>query len=190
MSEDGEKAVEAASAPEVSAAEAELGGEHHHLLVAYDRIRAKVLAAVERKGGKLGADAVKVLLLVPDIFLLLVRLTLDREVPAPTRALIGSVLAYFILPIDLFPEALVGGAGFLDDVVLATAVLAQAFGGDLEPYARRHWSGPEDLRVVLADVSAAAHRLLGGKTTGKLHRLLTRHGVEAKAEEPPQEPPG
>jgi uncharacterized membrane protein YkvA (DUF1232 family) len=153
----------------------------HHLLPAYDRLRRRALAAVERRGGRLGADAVRVLLLVPDIFLLLVRLVLDKEVPAATRALIGSVLAYFILPVDLLPEGLVGGAGFLDDMVLATAILAQVFGGELEPYARKHWSGPEDLRVVLRDVTASAHRLLSGKTRRRLQEILS----EVKRKKPP-----
>jgi len=161
-----------------AAAEAVEVPKREHLLAVYDRIRERVVRAVEKKGGKLGADAVRVLLLVPDIFLLLVRLALDRDVPASARALIASVLAYFILPVDLLPEAILGGAGFLDDVVLATAVLAQAFGGELEPYARKHWSGPEDLRVVIRDVSEAARRLIGGKAHGRLKKLLGKKGGE------------
>jgi uncharacterized membrane protein YkvA (DUF1232 family) len=179
--------TEPQAGPEVEAVvvldDLEVPAEHHHLLEAYDHIRQKVLAAVERKTGRLAGDAVKVLLLVPDIFLLLVRLTFDKEVPASTRALIGSVLAYFLLPFDLFPEALVGGAGYLDDVVLATAVLAQAFGGELEQHARKHWSGPEDLRVVLGDVSQAANHLLGGRTHSRLRRLLERR-AEKKEKDP------
>lgn len=154
--------------------------EREHLLTAYDRLRERVLSAVEKKGGKLGADAVKVLLLVPDIFLLLVRLVMDRDVPPRTRALIGSVLAYFLLPVDLLPEALLGGAGYLEDVVLATAVLAQAFGGELEAHARKHWSGPEDLRVVLGDVTSAAHRLLGPSFQPKLEKFLANQEKKKK----------
>ncbi len=153
-----------------------LPAPREHLLAFYDRLREKVLVAMEKKGGKLGADAVKVLLLVPDIFLLLVRLVLDKDVPRPARAMIGSVLAYFLLPIDLLPEALIGGAGLLDDLVLATAVLTQVFGGELEPYAKKHWSGPDDLRAVLRDVSEAAHRFVGPDFQKKIDRFLERHG--------------
>lgn len=175
-----ERFEEGAAAAEEVVRAAGATPERHHLLAGYDRIRRRVLAAVERRSGKLGSDAVRVLLLVPDIFLLLVRLVLDREVPAASRALIGSVLAYFLLPFDLLPEALLGGAGYLDDVVLATAVLAQAFSGELEPYARKHWSGPEDLRLVLQDVTDSAHRLMGSNLSGKLERLLARKGVAAE----------
>lgn len=154
------------------------------LLSFYDRLREKILHAIEKREGKRGAKttegAVRALLLVPDVFILLVRLALDKNVPGSTRALIGGALAYFILPVDLLPEAILGGAGFMDDLVLATAVLAQAFGGDLEPYARRHWSGSEDLRVVLKDITEAAQSLLGQNLYDRLRRLLGRRGVKVE----------
>ncbi|HXO20071.1 MAG TPA: DUF1232 domain-containing protein [Thermoanaerobaculia bacterium] len=148
------------------------------LLSFYDRLRRHVLDAVENRAGKLPGDAVKMLLLVPDVFMLLVRLTLDKDVPKPARAMIGGALAYFILPMDLLPEAILGPVGYLDDLVLAVAVLSQAFGGELEPYARKHWSGPEDLRVVMRDVTQAAQALLGANLYGRLKRLLHRRGVK------------
>ena len=147
------------------------------LLSFYDRLRERILHAVEKRGGKLSEGAVKALLLVPDVFILLVRLMLDKSVPGSTRAMIGGALAYFILPADLLPEMILGGAGFLDDLVLAAAVLSQAFGGDLEPYARRHWSGPEDLRVVLRDISQTAQSLLGQNLYDKLRKLMGRRGI-------------
>ena len=156
------------------------GGElpgSRRLLSFYDRLRERILQAVERRGGKLSEGALKALLLVPDVFILLVRLMLDKSVPGSTRAMIGGALAYFLLPADLLPEMILGGAGFLDDLVLATAVLSQAFGGELEPYARRHWSGPEDLRVVLRDISHTAQSLLGQNLYDKLRRLMGRRGI-------------
>jgi uncharacterized membrane protein YkvA (DUF1232 family) len=152
------------------------------LLSFYDRLREKILHAIEKRegkrGGKLTEGAVRALLLVPDVFILLARLALDKKVPGSTRAMIGGALAYFILPVDLLPEALLGGAGFLDDLVLATAVLSQAFGGDLEPYARKHWSGSEDLRVVIRDISETAQSLLGQNLYDRLRRLMSRRGIE------------
>jgi uncharacterized membrane protein YkvA (DUF1232 family) len=148
------------------------------LLSFYDRLRERILHTIERRGGKLGEGAVKALLVVPDVFILLTRLTLDKNVPGPTRALIGGALAYFVLPTDLLPEMILGGAGYMEDLVLAAAVLSQAFGGELEPYARRHWSGPEDLRVVLRDISQTAQSLLGTNLYERLRRLLGRRGID------------
>ena len=135
---------------------------------------------MEKRGGRLSEGAVRALLLVPDVFILLVRLTLDKDVPKPTRALIGGTLAYFVLPFDLFPEGLLGGVGYIDDIVLAVAVLAQSFGGELETYARKHWSGSEDLRVVVRDITETAHSLLGENLYERVKRLLRHRGIEVE----------
>lgn len=153
------------------------------LLSFYDRLRDRMLETAERKSSKLGKPAVEALLLVPDVFILLARLALDRRVPGEARALIGGALAYFLLPFDLFPEAMVGGVGYLDDLVLATAVLSQALGGELEPYARRYWNGDQELRQVLHDISKGASNLLGRDLYQRMKRLLAKRGVEI------QEPP-
>ena len=151
------------------------------LLSFYDTLREKILHAIEKREGKRGAKltegTVRALLLVPDVFILLARLALDKNVPGSTRALIGGALAYFILPIDLLPEAILGGAGYLDDLVLATAVLSQAFGGDLEPYARKHWSGSEDLRVVVRDITGTRQSLLG-ETLRPAPPAAVRRGID------------
>lgn len=147
------------------------------LLSFYDRLRDRILSAAEKRGGKMSEGALKALLLVPDVFILLTRLMLDKNVPGSTRAMIGGALAYFILPADLLPEMLLGGAGFMDDLVLAAAVLSQAFGGELEPYARCHWSGPEDLRVVLRDITETAQSLLGKNLYDRLKKLMGRRGI-------------
>ena len=147
------------------------------MLAFYDRLRGRIVSALEKRGGRVGRGAADALMVVPDVFMLLVRLALDPQVPAATRGLIGGALAYFVLPFDLLPEALVGGLGFMDDLVLAAAVLTQALGPDLEPRARRYWSGRHELREVLQDVVGAAQSLLGENLYGRLQRLLARRGV-------------
>lgn len=185
VDEEREAAAEAASEA-AFAGQAELPSSG--LLSFYDGLRPRLVKAVERRGGRLGATAVKALLLVPDVFILLVRILLDPEVPGSARALVGGALAYFVLPLDLMPEAVVGGAGYVEDLVLAVAVLAHTFTGDLEPFARKHWSGPEDLRVVIGDITSAAQGLLGANLYGRVQRVLARRGVEL--EEPADEEAG
>jgi uncharacterized membrane protein YkvA (DUF1232 family) len=147
------------------------------LFAFYDRLRARVASGVERRAGRLGRPAADALLLVPDVFMLLVRLAFDREVPGPTRSLIAGALAYFVLPFDLLPEGLLGGAGFVDDLVLATAVLAQVLSPELQARAARYWSGRQELRRTLQEVVGAAHSLLGANLFAKLQALLARRGI-------------
>ncbi len=147
------------------------------LLSFYDRLRRRVADTLETRAGRLGRLTADTLLLVPDVLILLARLSLDRSVPPESRRLILGALVYFVLPVDLLPEAVLGVGGFADDLVLACAVLAQTLGGDLEPYAERYWSGPQKLRTVLRDISAAGHKLLGERLYERLRRLLQRRGV-------------
>ncbi len=151
------------------------------LLSFYDRLRRRVQDFLEERGGSLGSTATDYLLLVPDVFILLARLSLDKQVPKEQRALIGSALAYFVIPIDILPEAFMGPVGYLDDLVLSAMVLSRAFGDQLEPYTDRHWSGSEKLRTVLADVAHTAESLVGKDVYGKLMTLLRKKGLDVEA---------
>ena len=117
-------------------------------------------------------------LLIPDVFVLLLRLALDRDVPKEQRALIGGALAYFVLPVDLLPEAFVGPAGYADDLVLAAAMLTQAFGRDLEPFAEKYWSGSGTLRRALSDALTAGQGLLNTDIYAKIKSMLAEKGVD------------
>ncbi len=158
------------------------------LLSFYDRLRGRIERRLESHG-KLGQQAAAALLLVPDVFIMLVRMALDEEVPKPSRALLASTLVYFILPIDLLPELVIGPVGFLDDLILALAVMSQAFGGELEPYAEKYWSGSQSVRTVVGDVLEAAHGLVGADVYERLKALLAKRGIELDEGSPPEPAP-
>lgn len=144
------------------------------LLVFYDRLRDRMGASLSRRVGDRASEA---LLAAPDLFILLVRMFFDRQVPQPTRALIGGALAYFVLPVDLLPEALLGFGGFLDDVVIAATVVSHILTEDMEEVVARHWSGSRRFQEVLADAARAADSLLSSRLQGRLARVLTRWGL-------------
>lgn len=150
------------------------------LLSFYDHLRDRMIDFVERRTGRLGESTAQALLLVPDIFILLARMALDKEVPKSTRTLLASTLAYFVLPIDLLPEVLVGPTGFLDDLILSLLVLSRAFGDELEPLAAKHWSGSRSVREVIRDVLGAAESLVGHDLYGRIGRLLARRGIQVE----------
>ncbi|MDX1643121.1 MAG: DUF1232 domain-containing protein [Thermoanaerobaculia bacterium] len=149
-------------------------GDRRELLGFYDRVRRRVLDHVERRGPRLGRRLAETLLLVPDVLLLLVRLLLDPEVPRQARAVVGGGLAYFLLPFDVVPEILVGAPGYVEDLLVATTVLACALGDDLERYAERHWSGPSDVRRALGDLGESASQLVGLDIEKRVERVVAR----------------
>lgn len=57
-----------------------------------------------------------------DVFDFYARLMIDERVRGNSRTLVGLVLAYFVLPDDVMPEAELGPYGLLDDLYLAAHV--------------------------------------------------------------------
>jgi hypothetical protein len=100
--------------------------------------------------------------------------------------MMAGALAYFLMPIDLLPEAFLGPGALTEDLIIAVAVLATAFGNELGPKAERYWNGSQKLRVVLGDVSTAAHALLGPSLYDRVKHLLGKWGIELEQAEPKQ----
>jgi uncharacterized membrane protein YkvA (DUF1232 family) len=141
----------------------------------YDRLRARVATPL---AGKVGEPIASTLLLAPDLFVLLVRLFTDRDLPGASRSLVGGALAYFLLPADLLPEMFLGVGGYLDDVVLAAALVSHVFSRDLRPFVDRHWSGRGNVHDALEDAVRAGEALLPSRLYDRLGRVLARWGVD------------
>jgi uncharacterized membrane protein YkvA (DUF1232 family) len=141
----------------------------------YDRLRSRI---AERLAGKVGTTLTDTLLLAPDLFILMVRLFMDTSLPGGSRSLVGGALGYFLLPADLLPELFLGPGGFVDDVVLAAAVLSHVFSRDLRPYVERHWSGPGSVHDALENAVRAGEALLPSRLYDRLASVLARRGVD------------
>ncbi len=125
----------------------------------YDRLRQSILNWAEGKG--LGSKYLEYVLLAPDLFLLLVRLMMDPRVETTLRNRLLAIAAYFISPLDLMPEALLGPIGYTDDIVITAIGILSMIKDVDEEVIREHWSGKGDILVVLRKVSAAGEFMLG-----------------------------
>jgi uncharacterized membrane protein YkvA (DUF1232 family) len=139
----------------------------------YDRVRRSIQEYIDRKGGVLGKTT-EFLLLVPDIFILLWRLTTDSRVIGKDKVLLGSAVVYFILPFDLIPEAIVGPIGYLDDLVLAVYVLNTILTHTDPDVLREHWTGSEDVLVTIQRVLTAADTLVETNILGRIKKMIKK----------------
>jgi uncharacterized membrane protein YkvA (DUF1232 family) len=137
----------------------------------YDRIRGTIQRYVDGKGKVLGKTA-EFLLLVPDVFILLWRLTTDSRVSGKDKILLGSAVAYYVMPFDLIPEAIVGPIGYLDDLVFGVYVLNKILGNVDASIVREHWSGSEDVLDSIQRVLNAAESLIGKDLAGKIKKMM------------------
>ena len=137
----------------------------------YDRLRGSIASYLERKGSAVG-KAGEFLLLVPDVFILLWRLTTDRRVQGKHKVLLVSGLAYYISPIDFMPEAILGPIGYLDDLVFGVYILNKVLADTDISIVREHWSGSEDILDSIQRVLGAADGLVGSKFVAKIKQMV------------------
>jgi uncharacterized membrane protein YkvA (DUF1232 family) len=125
----------------------------------YQKLRETMRSTLERLGP--GFKYADVLLVAPDLFHLLCRLAADRRVRPFQKAKLVATIAYFITPIGIVPEALVGPIGYIDDVALAAYVLNGMLNSDEAPLVREHWAGDKDVLNVVQGVLEVADSAIG-----------------------------
>ena len=77
-------------------------------------------------------------------------------------------------PLDVVPEALIGPAGYVDDVALAAFVLNSVLESAGPEVLREHWAGDGDVLEQIRRVVKVADRLVGSGAWEKIKRLLKR----------------
>jgi len=136
----------------------------------YLQLRDKVSAWFE-KNAEQKPEYANYILLVPDFFYLLVRLTLDGRIPAIDKAKFAGVIAYFFSPIDFLPEALLGPVGYLDDLVLACYVINLYINKQDEAgkeVVRELWPGDQDVLNTVQSVLQKADEWVGSGLLKKI----------------------
>jgi len=136
----------------------------------YDRLRERIHSFVARN--RFAEKIADFLLLVPDVFILLWRLTSDARVKGKDKVLLGTAIAYYIFPFDLVPEAIVGPIGYLDDLVFGVYVLSKLLVDTDSAILREHWSGREDVLLSIQKVLNAADSLLAGNVLDRLKKMV------------------
>jgi uncharacterized membrane protein YkvA (DUF1232 family) len=123
----------------------------------YLKIRKKITAFLEKNE----TPYADILLLAPDLFHLLVKLTLDERVPSKEKAKFIGVIAYFISPLDLLPEFLLGPIGYLDDIALTAYVLNNYINETDAQIVRELWAGDQDILTSIKNVLSVADKAIG-----------------------------
>ena len=104
--------------------------------------------------------------------MLLFRLLRDPRVSGTNKLLVGVGVAYFVLPIDIIPESIVGPMGYIDDLILGVFILNRILTDTDAAVVREHWSGDGDVLVMVRRVLDAADRLASPRVLAKIRRIL------------------
>ncbi|MGI6550721.1 MAG: YkvA family protein [Syntrophomonadales bacterium] len=126
----------------------------------YQQFRAKVQRWIDSQDAR-NSKWAEYLMYAPDLFHLLVRLSLDEDVPSFHKVKLVAVIGYFISPFDVLPEFVLGPLGLLDDIALAAWVL-NTMVNEVDPQlVRKYWAGKGDSLEVIQRILASADEMIG-----------------------------
>jgi len=135
----------------------------------YDRMRENIRKYLDDKGSVAGSTG-EYLLLAPDVFVLLWRLINDKRVNAKNKVMLGSGLAYYLFPLDIMPEGILGPIGYLDDLVFAVYLLNKLMTDTDVEILREHWSGRDDVLDTIRKVLGAADNLVSSEILSRFKK--------------------
>ena len=95
---------------------------------------------------------------LPDCIVLLKRLLGDPRVDRRHKLLLGALIGYLALPIDLVPD-FIPVAGHIDDALAVALALRVVLRGSGTELLREHWRGPESSLAVVLRLAGATDRI-------------------------------
>jgi len=115
-----------------------------------------------------------VLMLAPDFFHLLVKLTLDPRVEPARKTKFAFAIAYFFSPLDLFPEMIFGPLGYLDDIALAAYILNDYVNNNDSEILYEHWAGQSDILASIQNALTVGNKFLGEGLWNRIKKRVSR----------------
>jgi len=137
----------------------------------YRKLRVRMRRWIKSRSGRAHKWA-KVLMLAPDLFHLLCRLMVEKDVPVAEKVRLGMVIAYFVSPLDLLPEAIFGPVAFVDDIALSAWVLHRMLNVVDPEVIRRNWAGDGDVLEVIRETVQAADKMMAGGLWKRLKSIF------------------
>jgi uncharacterized membrane protein YkvA (DUF1232 family) len=139
----------------------------------YEDLRRKAKGWTQNKGGKLGGKLGEYLFMLPDFFILVCRLAVDKRVPTKQKLMAGGIVAYVIMPLDIIPD-FIPVIGHVDDLVLVVMGLNMVL-NEIDPkILADNWSGEGDVLEQMKKVTATAEKFLDKNILQRIKKWLKR----------------
>jgi uncharacterized membrane protein YkvA (DUF1232 family) len=139
----------------------------------YEDLRKKAKKWTNLKSGTMGGKLSEYLFALPDLFILICRLATDNRIPIKKKMLVGAIISYVILPIDIIPD-FIPIIGYVDDLVLIVLGLNMILNDVDRKILVDNWSGQGDVLELLQNVTANAERFLNRNILHKIKNWLNR----------------
>ena len=136
----------------------------------YQSMRKKVRKWAKTDAGKEN-KWMSFVMAAPDLFHLMCKLSLDKDVALEHKAKLAIGIAYFVSPIDLIPD-FIPVIGFFDDVGVAAYVLNGIVSSVDAAIIEKHWAGEGDILELVKSILKASDEMIGKGLWAKLMKLI------------------
>lgn len=129
----------------------------------YEKLRKKLSDKIPdiNEHGKLQIK--DFLFFLPDFFILISRLFLDKRVPSGKKVLVSCLIGYIFMPIDLIPD-FIPVIGYLDDLVIIILGLDMLLKDIDEQIIIDNWSGSQNvielIKILIDKIENSLHNPL------------------------------
>ncbi len=139
----------------------------------YEDLRKKIMGWTKEQLGSLGGKLGEYVFLLPDFFILVCRLAVDKRVPVKQKMIVAGIITYIMMPIDLIPD-FIPVIGLVDDLVLVVMGLNLIL-NEIDPkILLDNWSGEGQILDHLKKITALAERFLDKHLLQKIKNVLKR----------------
>ena len=138
----------------------------------YKKLRKTINDWAESKHGN-NSKYMKYVLAAPDLFHLLCRLTLDKDVPVEYKVKLGIAIVYFISPIDLIPD-FIPIFGYLDDIAVTAYILNNILSNMDPEIIKKYWAGDGDVFELIQNIVNKADNMIGKGLWEKLKKYVDK----------------
>jgi len=109
-------------------------------------------------------------LALPNLVKLVYRLMRDPRIPRRSKVVLGAILGYLVVPIDLVPD-FIPMVGQADDVLLLAFAIRHIIEVAGTEIVLEHWDGSQDLLELVESITGFASNLLPKPVLRLLRRL-------------------
>lgn len=139
----------------------------------YENLRKKAKSWTNEKTGKLGGKLGEYLFMLPDFFILVCRLAVDKRVSTRHKLFVSGIIAYLVMPLDIIPD-FIPVIGYVDDLVLAVLGLNLILNEIDEKVLKDNWSGEGDVLHQMQNITAAAEKFLDKNLISRIRSWLRK----------------
>ncbi|MDD3024879.1 MAG: DUF1232 domain-containing protein, partial [Syntrophomonadaceae bacterium] len=124
----------------------------------YQKLRFRMKEWLQSDEGKTNQWA-EYMMFAPDLFHLLCKLAVDKDVLIADKAKLAGAIVYYLSPVDIIPELLIGPLGFADDIAVAAYVLNQIINHSDPEIVKKHWAGEGEVLEIIQRILVSADQM-------------------------------